>query len=250
MRRQIVAGNWKMNGTANESKQLIAGLLEGNSKSDSATVVVCPPYTSLESAHNLMKGSHIELGAQDMSEHDNGAYTGEISADMLLTVGATYVILGHSERRQYHRESDGLVNRKVKKALSAKLTPIICVGETLDQREAGKTEAVVSGQLQGCLADLGPEELLRIVIAYEPVWAIGTGKTATPQQAQEVHALIRKQVAETSAKAAEALPILYGGSVKPTNAEELMNEADIDGALVGGSSLQAAELIAIIQACK
>ena len=249
MREQIVAGNWKLNGTLAETRTLIGEILAGYSRSDRATVVVCPPFTALETAHNLLQGKHISLGAQDLSEHDKGAYTGEISAEMLLTVGAAYVILGHSERRQYHHETDDKVNRKVKVALSAKLTPIICVGETLKEREAGQTEAVVGRQLQGCVSGLSPEQLRQVVIAYEPVWAIGTGKTATPHQAQLVHAYIRSLIANIDAEAAADLPILYGGSVKPDNAVDLMSEADIDGALVGGASLKAKDFIAIIQAC-
>jgi triosephosphate isomerase len=249
MREQIVVGNWKMNGTPAEARQLIGQLLAGSSRSERVTVVVCPPYTTLETASNLLQGKHISLGAQDLSEHRQGAYTGEISAEMLLTVGVSYVILGHSERRQYHLETDDKINRKVKVALSAKLTPIICVGETLQEREAGDTEMVVGRQVQGCLSGLSLDQLTRIVIAYEPVWAIGTGKTATPHQAQLVHAFIRAMVADIDAEAAAGLPILYGGSVKPNNAKELMSEADIDGALVGGASLKADDFIAIIQAC-
>jgi triosephosphate isomerase (TIM) len=249
MRQQIVAGNWKMNGTIPETEHLISALLSGDSNNKRATVVVCPPYTSLSSAARVVVDSHISLGAQDMSEHQAGAYTGEISAEMLLTVGVTFVILGHSERRQYHAESDDLVNRKARVALAAGLTPIICVGETLDEREAGRTEAVVAAQVNGCLAGMSADDLNKIVIAYEPVWAIGTGRTATPEQAQAVHALIRGIVREMDTRAAERLPILYGGSVKPTNAKELMVQPDIDGSLVGGASLKADDFISIINAC-
>lgn len=249
MRQQIVAGNWKMNGTIPETEHLISALLSGDSNNKRATVVVCPPYTSLSSAARIVVDSHISLGAQDMSEHQAGAYTGEISAEMLLTVGVTFVILGHSERRQYHAESDDLVNRKARVALAAGLTPIICVGETLDEREAGRTEAVVAAQVNGCLAGMSADDLNKIVIAYEPVWAIGTGRTATPEQAQAVHALIRGIVREMDTRAAERLPILYGGSVKPTNAKELMVQPDIDGSLVGGASLNADDFISIINAC-
>lgn len=249
MRQQIVAGNWKMNGTIPETEHLISALLSGDSNNKRATVVVCPPYTSLSSAARIVVDSHISLGAQDMSEHQAGAYTGEISAEMLLTVGVTFVILGHSERRQYHAESDDLVNRKARVALAAGLTPIICVGETLDERGAGRTEAVVAAQVNGCLAGMSADDLNKIVIAYEPVWAIGTGRTATPEQAQAVHALIRGIVREMDTRAAERLPILYGGSVKPTNAKELMVQPDIDGSLVGGASLNADDFISIINAC-
>lgn len=249
MRQQIVAGNWKMNGAIPETERLLSALLNGMSATARATVVVCPPFTSLLTAARILKDSDILLGAQDMSEHNEGAFTGEISAGMLLTVGATFVILGHSERRQYHAESDDLVNRKATRALEAGLTPIICVGETLDQREAGQTEQVVGSQVNGCLAGMSADDLNKIVIAYEPVWAIGTGRTATPQQAQLVHAFIRVLVRDMDQKAGERVPILYGGSVKPGNAKELMAQPDIDGSLVGGASLKADDFIAIINAC-
>ncbi len=248
MRQRIIAGNWKMNGTVPETEQLIKELLAGNSKNEKVNVVICPPFTSLYVAARLLDGSHIALGAQDMSEHERGAYTGEVSAEMLLTIGVKYVILGHSERRQYHAEDDRLVNAKVKTALAAGLTPIICVGETLQQREAGETEQVVGRQVERTLAGLVPDSIAQTVIAYEPVWAIGTGKNATPQMAQEVHEFIREKVAETDKEVAEALPILYGGSVNPKNAKGLLSQPDIDGALVGGASLKAADFIAIIQA--
>lgn len=248
MRQVIIAGNWKMNGTLAETEKLLKGLLEGDSKNDKATVLVCPPFTALQTAWDLVKGSHIALGGQDMSEHNKGAYTGEISAEMLLTVGATFCILGHSERRQYHGESDKLVNAKAKRALAAGLTPIICIGETLEQREAGKTEAVVGSQVDGTLSGFSADDLMKIVIAYEPVWAIGTGKTATPEQAQDMHKFIRERVSRIDEKAAEMVPVLYGGSVKPNNAEGLLSQPDIDGALVGGASLKADDFIAIINA--
>jgi triosephosphate isomerase len=248
MRRKVIAGNWKMNGTLAETESLIASLLSGNSKSERATVVVCPPFTALCTASKLLKGSHIALGAQDMSEHAKGAYTGEVSAEMLLTVGASFVILGHSERRQYHSESDRLVNVKARAALEAGLTPIICIGETLDQRERGQTEHVVGSQVDGTLEGLTADQLNRIVIAYEPVWAIGTGKTATPEMAQAVHRFIRDRLVRIDAKTAAIIPILYGGSVKADNAKGLLNQPDIDGSLVGGASLKADEFIAIINA--
>lgn len=248
MRQRIIAGNWKMNGTVLETEQLIKGFLVGNPNNEKVTVVICPPFTSLYVAAKLLDGSHIALGAQDMSEHERGAYTGEVSAEMLLTLGVRYVILGHSERRQYHAEDDRLVNAKVKTALAAGLTPIICVGETLQQREAGKTEQVVGRQVKGTLAGLAPDLIAQTVIAYEPVWAIGTGKNATPTMAQEVHEYIRWIVANTDKEVAEVLPILYGGSVNPKNARGLLSQPDIDGALVGGASLKAADFVAIIQA--
>ena len=248
MRQMIVAGNWKLNGTIDETESLINGLKAGDSKNDKVKVVVCPPYTLLLTASKLLEGSHISLGAQDMSEHEKGAYTGEISPRMLLTVGATFVILGHSERRQYHAETDKLVNAKVKLALGAGLTPIICVGELLSEREDGRTEAVIGAQVAGTLSELTADDLKKVVIAYEPVWAIGTGKTATPEMAQEVHAFIRKNLAVIDKAAAEIVPILYGGSVKPDNAGGLHSQPDIDGSLVGGASLKADDFIAIINA--
>ncbi len=248
MREIIIAGNWKLNGTIPETESLLKGLLDGNSQNDKVTVLVCPPYTSLHYAHKLLEGSHIKLGAQDMSAHEKGAYTGEISADMLLTVGARYVILGHSERRQYHAETDELVNAKAKLALAKGLRPIICVGELLEQRERNQTEEVVGTQVAGTLSGFTAEMVQQSVIAYEPVWAIGTGKTATPEMAQEVHKFIRERVAAVDSNAAQTLPILYGGSVKPGNAAGLLEQPDIDGALVGGASLKAADFIGIINA--
>jgi len=248
MRRKIIAGNWKLNGTIARTEALVKELLAGDFNTERATVVVCPPFTSLYVAAKLLEDSPIALGAQDMSRHQSGAYTGEVAADMLLTVGISYVILGHSERRQYHAEDDRLVNAKVKAALSAGLTPIICVGETLEQREAGQTEQVVGQQVDGTLAGLSADLIAKSVLAYEPVWAIGTGKTATPEMAQAVHKFIRQKVAEVDAAAAETLPILYGGSVKPENAHDLLAQPDIDGALVGGASLKAADFVAIINA--
>ena len=247
MRQKIVAGNWKMNGTLSETKELITGLKEGDTSREGTTVVVCPPFTSLETAGKLLEDSHIELGGQDMSEHEKGAFTGDISASMLLTVGCSYVILGHSERRQHHGETDQRINAKAKRALAAGLTPIICVGETEPEREADETETIVGAQIDRCLDGFSGAELRKIVIAYEPVWAIGTGKTATPEQAQEVHAFIRSRIGQSD-KDADLIPILYGGSVKPNNAEELMAQPDIDGSLVGGASLKADDFIAIIQA--
>ncbi len=248
MRQKIIAGNWKLFGTIPETENLIGGLLDGDSNNTKVTVLVCPPFTSLQHAAKLVSGSHIHVGAQNMSAHENGAYTGEISADMLLTVGATFVILGHSERRQYHTENDQQVNQKAKLALSKGLIPIICVGETLNERESGQTEKVVTGQVQGTLSEFTADMIKKSVIAYEPVWAIGTGKTATPEMAQEVHKLIREKVSAVDKQAAKTLPILYGGSVKPNNAGDLLAQPDIDGALVGGASLKAADFIAIINA--
>ncbi|MDH4156231.1 MAG: triose-phosphate isomerase [candidate division Zixibacteria bacterium] len=248
MRQKIIAGNWKMNGNLIETESLLKALVSEGFNDDNVKVVVCPPYTSLPLAVQLTRSSAIAVGAQDMSEHPKGAYTGEISADMLLTAGVVYVILGHSERRQYHGETDKLVNVKAKAALEAGLTPIICVGETLQQREAGQTETVVGAQIDGTLLGFSADLISKSVVAYEPVWAIGTGRTATPEMAQAVHKFIRGRVAKMDKKAAETLPILYGGSVKPDNAAGLLSQPDIDGALVGGASLKAADFTAIINA--
>ncbi len=249
MRRKIIAGNWKMNGTVAETETLIRALLAGPEPRGGVGVVVCPPFISLQAAANLLRSSRIALGAQDMSQHQKGAYTGEISAAMLLTLGVTYVILGHSERRQYHGETDQLINAKARAALAAGLTPIICVGETLAEREAGRTEKVVGAQVCGVLAGFGADELKKIVIAYEPVWAIGTGRTATPEMAEAVHRFVREIVFGIDQQSASELPILYGGSVKADNAKGLLSQLDIDGALVGGASLVAEEFGAIINAC-
>lgn len=249
MRQTIIAGNWKMNGTVSDTETLLKELLASNSKNkDKVKTIVCPPYTSLQTAGKMLEGSWIELGAQDMSIHEKGAFTGEISASMLLTLGVRYVILGHSERRQFHAETDQQVCLKARAALSAGLIPIVCVGELLDQREAGQTKVVVGAQIEGALAGFSPDQLKQIVIAYEPVWAIGTGKTATPEMAQEVHEFIREQLGRLDKQVAEMLPILYGGSVKPGNAADLLGQPDIDGALVGGASLAANDFLGIIDA--
>ncbi|KAA3634711.1 MAG: triose-phosphate isomerase [Calditrichaeota bacterium] len=248
MRKFLIAGNWKMNGTIDETKTLLSGLLAGSYDDTKADMLVCPPYTSLETASNMLQDSKIAVGGQDMSVHQKGAYTAEISATMLLTVGASFVILGHSERRQYHAESDQLVNAKAKAAIDAILTPIICVGETLDQREAGQTEQIIGMQIDGTLEGFSADMIKKSVIAYEPVWAIGTGKTATPEMAQDVHKFIRERVAGIDKDAAESVQILYGGSVKPDNAKDLLSQPDIDGALVGGAALKADDFLKIINA--
>jgi len=248
MRKTVIAGNWKMYKTVDESIELINALkpLTSNLKAG-VDVIICPPFTSLVVAAGLLKDSVIKLGAQNMSEHDEGAYTGEISWKMLKSAGCEYVILGHSERRQYFGETNELINRKAKKALAAGLKPIICVGEKLEEREQGITQQVVSTQVKGVLAGLSSDDLKRVIIAYEPVWAIGTGNNATPLQAQEVHQQIRKLVGQLySWPVAEALIIQYGGSVKPDNAADLLAQDDIDGALVGGACLKADSFAAII----
>jgi triosephosphate isomerase len=248
MRKKVIAGNWKMNCTVSETEALISELLAKVVPEDNRTVVVCPPFTALHCASKLLKESAIRLGSQDMSAHESGAYTSEVSAQMLLTLNVTYTILGHSERRQYHAETNALVNAKARAALANGLTPIMCVGETLDHRQIDLTEQVIGEQIEGVLSEFTADMIGKSVIAYEPVWAIGTGKTATPEMAQAVHRYIREKVALVDSGAAENLPILYGGSVKPGNAEELLSQADIDGALVGGAALKAEDFVAIINA--
>jgi triosephosphate isomerase len=252
MRRSIIAGNWKMYNDAAQTASLIDALKQQLPPSrPDVLVVVCPPFTSLPAAADRLSGSTILLGAQNMSEHDEGAYTGEVSWKMLAGAGCAYVILGHSERRQYFKETDDAINRKARTALAHGLQPILCVGETLEERESNKTAAVVSGQVKGVLHGLTPTDMRSVVIAYEPVWAIGTGRNATPQQAQEVHAMIRGLVREMfGGEVAENLTIQYGGSVKPDNATDLLRQSDIDGALVGGASLKADAFSAIVRAAK
>jgi triosephosphate isomerase len=246
--KKLVVGNWKMHGTRASNAELIAGLLAADLAvtAPRADVAVCPPFVFLADVTDALKGSVIAVGTQDISVQAQGAYTGEVSGPMAREFGAKYAIVGHSERRSYHAESDQLVADKVKAALSHGLTPIVCVGETLAEREAGQTEVVVSRQLQAVINVLG-EQLVQIVVAYEPVWAIGTGKVATPGQAQAVHAALRAQL-KAALPQAVAVPLLYGGSVKPDNAVELFAQADIDGGLIGGAALKAADFAAIARA--
>ncbi len=247
MRRKFVAGNWKMNKTGEEGAGLVKELVQALADTDSADVAVCPPFTALSAVAAELRGSRIELGAQNMHAESSGAFTAEISAGMLLAAGCKYVILGHSERRGLFGETDEMVNRKLHAALEAGLSPIVCVGEKLDEREAGRTEEVVSGQVRKSLAELDAKDMIKVTVAYEPVWAIGTGKNATPDEAQKVHAGIRTLLADTFGKAcAEAVRIQYGGSVKPANAKAILAQADVDGALVGGASLKAADFAAIV----
>lgn len=249
MRKKVVAGNWKMNNDLSESVNLISGIKNVTAGNElNAEVIICPPFTSLETASTLIKDTNVKLGAQNMSFEDSGAFTGEISASMLKSVGCEYVILGHSERRTIFGENDETINKKIKKALSAGLKPIFCIGETLDQRENGTTKDVIEAQVRNGLVGITAEELSLIIVAYEPVWAIGTGKTATPEQAQEVHEFIRGLIKELySVDSAENLTIQYGGSVKPDNAKELLSQPDIDGALVGGACLKADSFFEIIK---
>lgn len=249
-RKLIVAGNWKMNKTVAEAHDLVKGLKLELANVKDIDVVVCPPFTALNDVSKEVIDSDIRLGAQNMSEQSGGAYTGDISALMLKEFLVRYVILGHSERRQYHNESDETINAKTKAAHAASLRPIVCVGETLEEREGGKVEEVITTQVKGCLAGLENGQMEETIIAYEPVWAIGTGKTATAEQAQEVHALIRKTVSELFGEAtAKRVRIQYGGSVKPANARELMSQPDIDGALVGGAALEVRSFSDIVKNC-
>ncbi|TDT50747.1 triose-phosphate isomerase [Fonticella tunisiensis] len=246
MRKPIIAGNWKMNKTSKEAAQLILELRD-KVKNANCEVVVCPPFTSLAQVITLVENTNIKVGAQNMYYQAEGAFTGEVSPTMLKDLGVEYVILGHSERRQYFKEDDELINKKVKAAFIYGLTPILCVGETLEEREAGKTFEVISSQVERDLMNLDAEKVARMVIAYEPVWAIGTGKTATSEQANEVIAFIRNKVRELYGdNAAESIRIQYGGSVKPSTIKEQMAQSDIDGALVGGASLNAADFAAIV----
>ncbi len=249
MRKIIIAGNWKMNKTVAEAVDLVAGIKNGLPENLNVDVVVCPPFTALKAVGDEITGSALDLGAQNMHAEKSGAYTGEISGEMLREALCNYVILGHSERREYFGETDEMVNTKAKAALEISLRPIICVGETLEQREAGEMEGVVEKQLRGSLADLGPKGWAETIIAYEPVWAIGTGKTASPEQAQEVHAFIRKIVADIAGEAiADSMRIQYGGSMKPANAKELLSQPDIDGGLIGGAALKADSFLDIVKA--
>jgi len=248
-RKPIVAGNWKMNKTVAEAIDLATAIKRDLAGCKDVDIVLCPPFTALKAVSDVITGTHIDLGSQNMHWEKSGAYTGEVSAEMLREVYCHYVILGHSERRAYFGETDQIVNRKTKAALEGNLTPIVCVGETLQEREGGKTNDVVGTQIRGSLAGLSPRQLVDSVIAYEPVWAIGTGKTASPEQAQEVHAFIRSVLSEMADQAvAQSVRIQYGGSVKPSNAKELFSLPDIDGGLIGGAALEARSFIDIVLA--
>jgi len=248
MRTPLVAGNWKMNGDRAMAQSLCAGIVEGAATIENVDIALCPPYTLLGVVGEAIEGSRCMLGAQDMDINDNGAFTGQVSASMLSDCGCSAVILGHSERRTIYGETDALVARKVEKALAGGLTAILCVGETLEEREAGITSDVVSRQIQAVIDQVGIAGFGAIIIAYEPVWAIGTGLTATPEQAQEVHGAIRDQLATLDGDIAEQTRILYGGSMKPDNAAELIAQPDIDGGLIGGASLKAEDFLGICRA--
>ena len=248
MRKKFIAGNWKMHKTLAEARELAREIVQGVGRQTRVEVVLAPPYTALAAVAAELAGSKVLLAAQDTFWETKGAYTGAIAPGMLADIGCSYVIVGHSERRQHFGDTDEAVNRKVKAVLAAGMRPIMCVGETLAEREAGRTFAVVENQVLKGLADFPLSERERLVVAYEPVWAIGTGKTATPQQAQEVHHLIRDQLSEVLGTT--AIRILYGGSVTPDNAATLLAEPDINGALVGGASLEAASFLGIIAGAK
>jgi triosephosphate isomerase len=248
MRQPLVAGNWKMNGSSASIKDLLDGIKAGLGDAGKAAVAVCPPYVYLSAVREQLDGTSVGLGAQDVGDQDSGAYTGEVSGAMLRDVGCHYVIVGHSERRNVYGEDDAFTARKYEAALRHGVRPILCVGELLEEREQGITEQVVQRQLDAVIDRVGIAGLSDAVIAYEPVWAIGTGKTATPEQAQEVHAFIRGRLAAGDPALAERLPILYGGSVKAGNAAELFSMTDIDGGLIGGASLEADDFLAICRA--
>lgn len=246
MRIPIIVGNWKLNKTISEALALVKALQQGL-PATKCEVVVAPPYTAINQVAKFLKTSSIKVGAQDMFWEDSGAFTGAISAPMIKEAGAKYVIIGHSERRQFFHETDETVNKKIKTALKHGLTPIFCVGETLNEREAGEVNKAIITGLDGGLHDLNANDVSKIVIAYEPVWAIGTGKTATPDQAEEAHLLIRGKLAKKFGNIANSVRIIYGGSVKPSNSKELLSKPDIDGLLVGGASLKAEDFLGIIR---
>lgn len=248
MRRALVAGNWKMNGSRAENAALVEALVAGDAGDGAADVLVCPPFTYLWEVGRQLKGSRILLGAQDLCAAASGAHTGEVSGAMLRDVGCRFVIVGHSERRSLYGEGDEAVARKYVAAQREGLMPILCVGESLEEREAGQTEAVVMRQLEAVLSVAGAASFTSAVLAYEPVWAIGTGKNASPEQAQDVHALLRERMAREDAIVAASLRILYGGSVKAANAAELFSMRDVDGGLVGGASLNGEEFLRICTA--
>ena len=252
MRKPIIGGNWKMNrGTPEESNQMLESLIPLVKEIDAVDIVIAVPFTVLTSSEKILKGTNIKLGAQNMYFEDIGAYTGEISPIFLKSIGVEYVILGHSERRDIFKESDALINKKLKKALSMDLKPIVCIGEHLEEREAGKTKEIIDYQINKTFKDLTKEEMSKTVIAYEPIWAIGTGRTATPEQAEEIHIFIRELLMQNFDKeTADSIRIQYGGSIKPTNAEDLFNKKNIDGGLVGGASLESSSLFQIIKAAE
>lgn len=248
MRQKIVAGNWKMNTTPAEGEALAKAVVAASSEVKDVTLILGVPFTHLCPVSKTIAGSQVKLAAQDCSAHDKGAYTGEVAASMIAPFGAQYVILGHSERREYHGENSAILNEKMKQAYANGLAPIYCVGEKLEERESGKHFDVVTKQIEEVVFNLSDDQFDKLVVAYEPVWAIGTGKTATADQAQEIHAHIRKVLASKFGAKAENTPILYGGSCKPSNAAEIFSKADVDGGLIGGAALKAEDFIAIAKA--
>jgi len=248
-RRPIVAGNWKLNKNIEESLKLVTDLKNGLPKESKCEIVIAPVFTALHPVNAAIEGTPIKLSAQDVYWEDQGAFTGEVSVPLLRDVGCEFVIVGHSERRQFFGETDQSVNKKAKAVLGHQMMPIICVGESLQEREQGTTLEVIISQVKGALEGFTPTEMKLVVVAYEPIWAIGTGRTASPQDAQEAHAAIRKQIsAQFGQSTADATRVLYGGSVKPANTASLMAQPDVDGALVGGASLTAESFIGIIEA--
>jgi len=245
-RKILIAGNWKMNKTATEAVELANPIIDTIANQNDIDVLMCPTFTSIPAVSALVGNSTVKIGAQNVSDKASGAYTGEISAAMLRDLQVSYVILGHSERRSYYGETDAFINKKVLACLENNLKPVLCVGETLEEREAGKVEEVIKTQLVGGLADVPADKAESVVIAYEPVWAIGTGKTATPEQAQDVHAFIRKTLTEILGTVSANIRILYGGSMKPSNADELLAKPDIDGGLIGGAALVANDFLALV----
>lgn len=248
MRRSIVAANWKLHGQLSMISSLLQPIDAHAEKYSQVEVVVCPPFPYLAACKQVIQSNNVFLGAQSVAAEKQGAYTGEVAAEMLQEVGCSYVIVGHSERRQYYGENDQVVASKVSRALAAGLTPILCVGESLEQREQGQMKDVIINQLNAVVNEVGIDRISQAVIAYEPIWAIGTGKTASPEQAQEVHSIIRSELAQHSAEVSQQTRILYGGSVKADNAAELFSQPDIDGGLIGGASLDAEQFNAIVDA--
>ena len=246
MRKKIVAGNWKMNTLPMEGVELAKGVAAGRSEvCDCVNIIVCPPFTHLHSVIEALKGANVSVGAQDCATEVKGAYTGEVSAEMIAALGCEYVILGHSERRQYYGETSETLNKKMERAYENNLKPIYCVGENLEEREANRHFEVVKQQIEEVVFNLTAEQFAKLVIAYEPVWAIGTGKTATAKQAEEIHAYIREVLRSKFGAAAEECPILYGGSCKPSNAGEIFSKENVDGGLIGGAALKAEDFLAI-----
>ncbi|MFX1315070.1 MAG: triose-phosphate isomerase [Promethearchaeota archaeon] len=252
MRKPIIGGNWKMNrGTPDDAKNMLEQFIPQVKEIDFVDIVICAPFTVLHTLIEITKKTNIKVGAQNMYFEEKGAFTGEISPNFLKSLGVEYVILGHSERRDIFKESDELVNKKLKKALSMNLNPIVCIGEHLNERELGKTKEIIEFQMNKTFKNLNSDQIIRTIIAYEPIWAIGTGKTATPEQAEEIHIYIRKLLSQKFGKeTADKVRIQYGGSIKPSNALELFNKDNIDGGLVGGASLQADSFSQIIKAAE